>query len=123
MENYRSARDKALGADFQTEVQVSAATTLTPTQRNVLATIPLAAANDYSVTLPPVGECEDGARFLIRGVRASGSYVDGGVDVLAAGDEDRTTTIVADKMTASTDLVLVECVMGRYWRQLQDITT
>lgn len=122
MENYRSARDKAVTADFQTEVQVSAATTLEPHQRNVLATIPVDSGDDYSVTLPPVGECEDGARFLIRGVRAAG-YSNGGVDVLAGGDEDRTTTIVADKMTANTDLVLVECVMGRYWRQLQDITT
>lgn len=120
----QTEREEIVKGNFGALVTKTAAASLQPYERNVRATIPLASANDYDITLPPVGAVEHGAEFVIRGVRASGTYVDGGVRVVSAGDEVRATKIVDDKMTADgTDEVSFRNMYNQYWLQLQDVTT
>lgn len=92
---------------------VTEATTLTPSQRNVDVVIPLASADTYAITLPPVGHC-NGMRFCFYARRTTGVYVDGGVTVQDQND-NWITDFTSDAMTATGDYVIVENVAGKFW--------
>lgn len=92
---------------------------LEPGDTNVIAEIPLAAANDYAIHLPPVGECV-GQTYSILGRRATGSYVDGEVDVDDRGDAGLSAT---DGLSANSDRLVIRNFMGIHWDVLVDITT
>lgn len=121
MENRTTGRDSAVKGSPQPNI-VSAATTINAGQTHVVALIPLASANSYQIKLPPVAECGDEI-YLIRGVRASGSYVNGGVTVDSQNDGIIADGITTDPMTANHDYVLVQAVKGQFWRQIAEVTT
>lgn len=124
MEQLQSSRDLAIGAAAPNGFTVvSAATTLRPDQNKVLVIIPLATADDYDITLPPVASCP-GRRFVFVCKRATGSYVDGGVRVVDQNDGWVVDNLTNDKMTvATTDYWVVDNIEGLFWAQVSEITT
>lgn len=120
MDHRVTGRDAAVKGSPQ-PTKVTAATTLNPGQTHVVAIIPLATADDYTITLPPVSECGDDI-FLIEGIRADGVYVDGNVTVDSQNEGLVADGITTDTMTTSGDYVLVQAVKGRFWRQIAELT-
>lgn len=103
------------------EHQITEATTLKPYQRRVLATIPLASANAYAITLPHLSEVPNGAVFLIRFVRASGSYVDGTVTVQDQDEPVLGTDYAQTAFANANDYVVLMAVGHMKWVVLEDI--
>jgi len=95
------------------ETVVTAATTLSPNQQVIKATVPLASANSYAITLPPVGQTK-GARVFVYAVRASGSYVDGAVTVQC--QDDGFSALDSLQLTTAKQWILFENVGGKLWR-------
>lgn len=118
----KTGRDIAIGARPVKTRKVSAATTLTGNDEHVRVVIPLASANDYDVTLPPLTE-RPGQVIYISCERASGSYVDGGVQLVDQSDGIKSAGLSNDKLTAATDFWHVENVLGLFWRQIAETTT
>lgn len=124
MDKQQSGRDAAIGVggDRLRIQEISEAGAIEPGVGVVHVTIPLAAADSYAVSLPPAAECYD-ERIFIRGIRASGTYVDGDVTVTPPTDGLIASGITTDTMTATNDYVLVENVKGLFWRQVAEVTT
>lgn len=110
-----------LGEPGLAPLAVDEATQLEGGQNVIEATIPLASANSYAITLPPVASCP-WQRFLVWAKRATGSYVDGGV-TLQDADDNSVANFASDAMTATNDYVYVENVGGRFWRLVAEVTT
>lgn len=92
---------------------ITEATTLQPGQNSVEVTIPLLTADDFAITLPPVGACA-GELFFIHGIRASGTYSSGAVTVQDQ-DDNLNTDIASDPITTSADYVAVRNYDGKLW--------
>ena len=121
MESKSIRNTKMQASEDGSELQVAAAVSLRPCDNVVRATIPLADANSYAITLPLLGECP-GAEFTIIGVRASGNYVDGQVTVVdhADGAGGQLTT---DGMSATADRLHIKNCGGKFYATLADVTT
>lgn len=117
-----SQMDKLARGENQTVPRITEATTLTGGQTRVDVTIPLATADDYAITLPPVAECA-GREFVFRGIRASGSYVDGAVTIQDQDDSILASDIASDPMTATNDYVVVANRGGLFWVITEEVTT
>jgi hypothetical protein len=104
-----------------TVLKVEEATTLLPHQTVVKAVIPLADANSYAITLPKVADGEN-REFVIFGIRASGSYVDGVVTVQDA-DDGIADNYASSDLTANGDHVVVKNFAGRFYREIVERTT
>ena len=100
---------------------VSGTVKLAPDEVSVIATIPLADADTYDLELPDTPEAFD-RDYVIIGVRASGSYVDGEVQVTApTGVQFALPTI--DAMKASGSRLRIRNVRGRYYAVDEDSFT
>lgn len=117
----RYAADKLRKSD-QSVLRVTAAITLNPGDENVVAVVPLAAANTYNILLPPVGSCP-GAKFWIKAERAAGTYVDGEVVVKGQDKSITGSVFTADGLTATNDHLYIINVAGQLWHALVDVTT
>jgi len=117
----RYAADKLRKSD-QSVLRVTAAITLNPGDENVVAVVPLAAANTYNILLPPVGSCP-GAKFWIKAERAAGVYVDGEVVVKGQDKSITGSVFTADGLTATNDHLYIINVAGQLWHALVDVTT
>ena len=117
----RYAADKLRKSD-QSVLRVTAAITLNPGDENVVAVVPLAAANTYDILLPPVGSCP-GAKFWIKAERAAGVYVDGEVVVKGQDKSITGSVFTADGLTATNDHLYIINVAGQLWHALVDVTT
>ena len=122
MQEGKTGRNVAIGADPVTHRVITAATTLTGNDQHVKVTIPLASANDYDVTLPPLSE-RPGQEIYISCVRAAGSYVNGGVQLVDQSDGIKAAGLTNDKLTAAADFWHVRNVMGLFWLQIAETTT
>lgn len=122
MQEGKTGRNVSVGAQPVSHRTVTAATQLTGADEHVKVTIPLAAANDYDVTLPPLSE-RPGQEIYISCVRASGSYVDGGVQLKDKSDGIKSAALTNDKLTAASDFWHVRNVMGLFWLQIAETTT
>lgn len=89
---------------------ITAAETLPHYVGKAEATIPLASANSYTVTLPGASSCAPGMIIVIVGRRASGSYTDGVVSVT-----DGTVTL---KMDATGEFVAFQNLNGVAWNPI-----
>ena len=117
----RYAADQLRKSD-QSVLRVTAAITLNPGDENVVAVVPLAAADTYNILLPPVGSCP-GAKFWIKAERASGVYVDGEVVVKGQDKSITGSVFTADGLTATNDHLYIINVAGQLWHALVDVTT
>lgn len=117
----RYAADKLRKSD-QSVLRVTGAITLNPGDENVVAVVPLAAANTYNILLPPVGSCP-GAKFWIKAERAAGVYVDGEVVVKGQDKSITGSVFTADGLTATNDHLYIINVAGQLWHALVDVTT
>ena len=117
----RYAADQLRKSD-QSVLRVTAAITLNPGDENVVAVVPLAAANTYNILLPPVGSCP-GAKFWIKAERAAGVYVDGEVVVKGQDKSITGSVFTADGLTATNDHLYIINVAGQLWHALVDVTT
>lgn len=108
-------------AENGTTTVVTAATTLNPSQCDVEVQIPLASADSYAITLPPVGQC-NGMRFTFIARRITGTYVDGEVTIQDQ-DDNLITNLASDGLTASGDYLAIDNLGGRIWVTAYDVTT
>lgn len=124
MDKQQTGRDAAIGVggDRLNVQEITEAGSINPGVAVVHVTIPLAAANSYAVALPPAAECF-GQKILVRGIRASGTYVDGEVTVTPPTDGVAASGITTDPMTATNDYVWIENVQGLFWRQIAELST
>lgn len=85
---------------------------------NVYATveIPLADADSYDLTLPPVVDARD-ARYYIEFSRAAGNYVDGAVTVKSQADEDG-DAYVSQAVYGDGDWLVLDNVAGVAWKEV-----
>ena len=109
--NQSLARAAGIGEDHVVKM-VTAAATLTPADTLVEVLIPAAVGDAYAVTLPPVEQCA-GLDFFVYGLRAAG-YSNGTVVVQDAND-NITTDIASDSMTANYDYVAIHNWGGKLW--------
>jgi hypothetical protein len=122
MQEGKTGRDIAVGARPVRHRVVTGAVTLDADDEHVIAEIPLAAASDYDITLPPLS-ARPGQVIYVSCRRASGSYVDGGVQLVDQTDGIKAAGLSNDKLTAATDFWHVENVLGLFWRQIAETTT
>lgn len=99
---------------------VSGVVQLNPQDVFVLATIPL--TGSYKIKLPPVAEAVENAEYNILFKRATGTYVDGEVTVIAYGDA-MISFAETDGATANNDRLAIKNIRRRYWRLVEDVTT
>ena len=100
-------------ADNHALSSVTKAYTLSATDTVVRVEIPLAAADNYDVILPPVGAVP-GTKLYMEFHRADGIYVNGAVTVKGAGDEVGTSYASLPVSDDGAFLVL-ENLAGRRW--------
>lgn len=122
MQEGKVGRSVSIGATPVSHRRVTAAADLTAQDEHVKVVIPLAAADDYDVTLPPLS-ARPGQEIYISCERASGSYVDGGVQLKDRTDGIKSAGLSNDKLTAATDFWHVRNVMGLFWLQIAETTT
>lgn len=107
----------ALGQSLRANATLkSASCTLEKHETFVVATIPLASANNVVITLPALGICPD-KRFTIVAIRAAGQYVDGTVTVVGAG------SYAPAALTASGDYHVADNVSGLAWVTKVEVST
>lgn len=96
--------------------QVTAATTLTPDQQIVEATLP-ANGEDYDLTLPPVGSCP-GIEIFIYAVGTGAGEI---------GVQDQDDSFIAldesDKLSAAKDYFFIKNMGGKQWKIETEVTT
>lgn len=122
MERNESGRNIAIGAGYVKRIEITEATTLSANSQHVEVQIPLAAADDYDVTLPPVAESA-GVEIYVSATRITGSYVDGGVQLVDVTDGHKASGLTNDKMTANADFWHVRNVLGLFWIEVAETTT
>lgn len=105
--------DEQRMADNHALSNVASAYTLSVMDTVVQVEIPLAAADDYDIILPPVGAAP-GTKLYMEFHRADGIYVDGAVTVKGAGDEAGTSYASLPVSDDGAFLVL-ENLAGRRW--------
>lgn len=84
-------------------------------------TVPLAAADTYAITLPPVASCP-GSRLVAIAARATGVYVDGEVTIQDQ-DDAATADYASDALTAAADVLVIENFGGVMWVEHHNVTT
>ena len=102
-------------ADDGELVLVSKATSLGVSDTVVRATIPLASADSYDITLPPVSSAP-GVRYYIEFVVATGTYVDGTVTVKGRGDEVG-GAFASGSVATTNDFLVIDNIAGRRWAE------
>lgn len=122
MNESKTGRDVSVGSRPVSHRVITAAETLTGEDEHVIAEVPLAAADDFDITLPPLS-ARPWQKIVVTARRASGSYVDGGVQLVDQSDGYKSAGLTADKLTAAGDFWYVENVGGLYWREIEELTT
>lgn len=122
MEKGNTGRDVAVGAAQVKSREITAAATLTGNDHHVIAVIPLASASDFDITLPPLAE-NPGQEIVVTVRRATGSYVDGGVQLVANSDGYKAAGLTNDKLTTVGDFWHVRNVAGLWWQEIAELTT
>lgn len=112
-----AARARASG----NRLLVTAANAMSVYYATILATIPLADANSYVVTLPPLALWPNQWICMIC-KRATGSYVDGTVKIQDA-DDNGVANFISDAATATGDFVLVYNHDGQAAFIMKELTT
>lgn len=97
--------------------KVSDAVTLEPDEQIVYCTTK--ASTGYTITLPRVSQCYDGQRFFVYCENA-----DEATEITVDDQGDGSISFaVGDNISAVGDYVLVECVMGLFYRVVAEVTT
>lgn len=122
MQESRTGRMESIGSTPVSHRVVTEAETLTANDVHIVAEIPLASANDYTITLPPLS-ARPWQEILVTVRRASGTYVNGGVQLSAGSDGYKAAGLTNDKLTTAGDFWHVRNVGGLWWQEIAELTT